>query len=490
MGSQASSGGRPIIFLVVRVALVLLLAVALTGSAVAREKRTGSLRIESEPPGASLWVDGEQVGTTPERIKRLAAGRHEIRLTYPKYEPYEETVHIVAGEEQTVTAVLTPRPGLLTITSAPPGGEIWVDGKIRAKTQWSGEVAAGEHRVIIRLPGRIPAEEVVTVPPAGERTVDVGLREGTNISVGDSNDPLMRRQDRLFRWPSEAEFEGKRGAPMVLVPEGEFLMGSPVTDEIASPAEKPQRKVHLEAFLIDKYEVPNGMYRRFLEDVATDGHKWCPPTAPPDKDHTPGTMAFWGEEWNQARQSVTEVDWWDAAAYCAWAGKRLPTEAEWEKAARGTDGRIYPWGDDPPGAFRQGNFADRSFLYRNPEWTEIVEGYDDGYAWPAPIGQFPRGASPYGAEEMAGNLWEWVSDWYDEAYYRSGHDVDPRGPRKGERRVLRGGSWNDIAWDLRAASRLHFLPGFRVNTVGFRCAMDAPQPGGSTPRTPLALAAR
>ncbi len=472
MQSQASNEGRGIAFLAVRVSLVLLLA--LTGPAVAREKRTGSLRVESEPPGATLWVDGEPAGTTPQRIKRLEAGRHEIRLEYPKHEPYEKEVRIVAGEELTVTAVLTPRPGLLTITSAPPGAEISLDGKIQAKTQWSGEVAAGEHRVIIRLAGRIPHEEVVTVPPAGEKTVEVELREGTNINVGDSNDPLFRRQDRLFEWPSVAKHGGKRGTPMVLVPAGEFLMGSPVADTIASPTEKPQRKVRVKAFLIDKYEVPNAMYRKFLQDVAKYGHTWCPPSAPPEKDHRPGTMAFWGEEWNQARQPVTEVDWWDAAAYCTWAGKRLPSEAEWEKAARGTDGRLYPWGDDPPGAFPQGNFMDRSFMYRNPEWTEIVPRYDDGYAWPAPIGQFPRGASPYGAEDMAGNVWEWVSDWYDEAYYRSGPERDPRGPRKGEHRVLRGGSWNDVAWDLRAASRLHYLPGFRVNTVGFRCAMNAP----------------
>jgi serine/threonine-protein kinase len=253
-------------------------------------------------------------------------------------------------------------------------------------------------------------------------------------------------------------------------------MGSADADLQAYATEKPQHRVRLSAFYIDRFEVTNAQYHKFLVDLADrkdDVHRDCDPSEPANKSHTPGLLSMWGREWNGSRQPVVEVDWWDAAAYCYWAGRRLPTEAEWEKAARGTDARPYPWGDDPPGAFAQGNFADLTFVERNPDWTWIVPRYDDGHAWTSPIGSYPRGASPYGAEDMAGNVWEWVRDWFAGGYYKDSPAENPQGPPMGTYRAVRGGSWNDIAWDLRSASRLKLKPGFRVRTVGFRCARDA-----------------
>lgn len=242
-------------------------------------------------------------------------------------------------------------------------------------------------------------------------------------------------------------------ASMVLVPAGGFLMGSDTGD----PDERPQRRIYLDAFEIDRYEVTNLQYRRFL--VAT-GHE--PPQPWPGRyvAFLPARDPDWrGTDYpaGEATYPVVAVNWEDAAAYCAWAGKRLPTEAEWEKAARGIDGRSYPWGDRWD--------VDRA----NVGETDI--GYTQ------PVGSHPGGASPYGALDMAGNAWEWVADLYDRAYYTFAPDRNPLGPASGTgERILRGGTWDSPSHHARASYRnaTHcFGPNYRA---GFRCARNVGSP--------------
>ena len=222
---------------------------------------------------------------------------------------------------------------------------------------------------------------------------------------------------------------------MVVVPAGEFMMGSPTGDS----DEQPAHKVYVDAFSMDVYEVTVGQYAAFLQAKGID---------PPSDWKTMNQPAH-------QKRPVANVDWADAAAYCKWAGKRLPTEAEWEKAARGTDGRLYPWGNDPPTPLHA-NFG-------KPDWNN--------HGVLTPVGTFEGGKSPYGIYDMAGNVWEWVSDWYDYNYYKTSPSQNPTGPPMGGYKVIRGGSWNSNQRNLRSSDRYWDPPSFRsLYFPGFRCA--------------------
>lgn len=240
---------------------------------------------------------------------------------------------------------------------------------------------------------------------------------------------------------SAPEFTGKDGAPMVLVPAGEFSMGSPD----GASDERPVHQVQLDAYYIDKFEVTTGRYAQFLKGVKRK---------PPDKWNEVNFTFDWA-------RPVVGVDWSDAEAYCRWAGKRLPTEAEWEKAARGTDGRKYPWGMDEP-----------SDDLANYDWDSRRTWR--GYTTLTPVGSYDTGKSPYFMYDAGGNAWEWVADWYSPNTYQNRLDRNPKGPPTGGTRVTRGGSWADKAYSIRATNRRGVQPSERYRDLGFRCAQDAP----------------
>jgi len=249
---------------------------------------------------------------------------------------------------------------------------------------------------------------------------------------------------------------------MVLIPAGPFQMGSTTGDV----DEAPVHTVELDAFYIDQHEVTNAEYQAFVTATGYPAPRGIGYTAVYEllkHDYEP-----WRDSgFNHPHQPVTTVTWFDAVAYCEWAGKRLPTEAEWEKAARGDleDAR-YPWGSAEPDN-TAANFADSQTEF---EWRST--NVNDGFLFTAPVGTFPPNG--YGLFDMAGNVWEWCADWYSPTYYAESPRRNPKGPYTGERRVLRGGTWYRAAHTLRNAERVSDFPENSLNVVGFRCAMDAP----------------
>jgi formylglycine-generating enzyme required for sulfatase activity len=320
-------------------------------------------------------------------------------------------------------------------------------------------VPAGSHRIVARKDGH----------KEWQRDVQVAANQRAEIVI--DIEPLGPQK----------VVKGDDGAEMVLVPAGAFTMGSDPAEvdrfvegcKKAGVAEQtckqwgnretPRHRVTLDAFHIDRYEVTNALFERFVRATShqttaeregkgfvyhqkdgklqweeVNGAAWRTPSGP-------GTSA-------PGDHPVVQVSWHDADGYCRWAGKRLPTEAEWEKAARGTDGRRYPWGEDWDAAKANGTMSVKATTR---------------------VGAYPAGVSPYDVHDMAGNVTEWVADWFDENYYQRSTERNPKGPESGTTRVLRGGSWYGYAIRLRTANRLLNTPVNRYNYIGFRCARGA-----------------
>jgi formylglycine-generating enzyme required for sulfatase activity len=249
------------------------------------------------------------------------------------------------------------------------------------------------------------------------------------------------------------------GSVMVHVPAGEFLMGSKEGDPDAYDNEHPQHTVYVSEFWIDKTEVTNEQYGHCVAAGVCQALSDYVCQASADADNV---VLF-----NVADQPVVGVSWYDAQTYCEWVRKRLPTEAEWEKAARGTDGRKYPWGNSFDDC--KVNFCDAANCAFNHRY-----GGNDGYQCTAPVGSYPEGASPHHALDMAGNVEEWCQDWYDADYYASSPQRDPQGPSSGNRRVTRGGSWYSNQTFVRTTSRDWGFPHVGNQYVGFRCVSESP----------------
>lgn len=234
------------------------------------------------------------------------------------------------------------------------------------------------------------------------------------------------------------------GEEMVRIPAGVFLRGT----KVGGYDEQPERAIFLDAFAIDRFEVTNYQYQAF---VAATGHRKAAP---------PSRYAKNMSRMRGVNQPVTYVSWGDADAFCKWKGKRLPTEAEWEKAMRGVDGRLWPWGNT------------HDFLAAN--WGSIRDGFDVT----APVGSFKRDVSQFGVADGAGNVMEWVSDWYAEDAYRDLTERNPKGPDHGVYKALRGGGYTSTGSDVRITSRNRMVPDFRDETIGFRCAVSVEENGG------------
>ena len=242
---------------------------------------------------------------------------------------------------------------------------------------------------------------------------------------------------------------------MVLVSAGEFPMGSDKkVDKNAYQPELPRRNVYLDAFEIDKFEVTTVQFLKFV--LATN--------RPPLLDWRYDGGNF---QESMASHPVMHVSWYDADAYCKWAGKRLPTSAEWEKAARGEDGRIYPWGNQPAGPSRA-NFGRGGLSGPVRDRPERLLLYPPIIS----VDKYENAVSPYGVFQMAGNVAEWTADWYDPNYYKTAPNRNPKGPEKGTQKAFRGGGWIDSTPSVRPAQRNGTDPNTKMNWLGFRCVRD------------------
>lgn len=305
------------------------------------------------------------------------------------------------------------------------------------------EISATETPSPTATPSPIPTETATPTPSA--------TATSTATPTPDRYPPtLIREQD---------------GMEMVLIPEGTFLMGAAEDDFSAAPDERPQHEVRLPQFYIDRYEVTVEQYAAFLNRLgsyerACEGVDCAWPQELAGytsylsrQDIGDGTVQYFAVT-GYADYPVNHVSWFGAQTYCESVGARLPTEAEWEYAARGTDGRIYPWGNQTPDP--EGDLA----IFQSESYEELQ-----------PVDALPNGASPFGIFGMAGSMWEWTLDWYDENYYAESEVNDPAGPETGFARVIRGGAWpfNNQADRIRATNRSSLTPDFISSAVGFRC---------------------
>jgi formylglycine-generating enzyme required for sulfatase activity len=249
--------------------------------------------------------------------------------------------------------------------------------------------------------------------------------------------PAAAQLDRLRKFKKDPESAQAEQAPMGAIPAGKFWMG--VDGLQGLDDERPRHEVFLDTYAMDLYEVTVGRYATFLKSTGR-----LPPL-------------FWDTvDLNEHRdRPVIGVDWEDADVYCRWAGKRLPTEAEWEHAARGTDERRYPWGHETPVQSLANYAIGARFSYSQTLM---------------PVGHYEKGRSPYGMYDMAGNVWEWVQDWYGTNYYETSEERNPRGPSEGQFKVLRGGSWSELPKYLLTYGRFKLPPSTRNSYTGFRCA--------------------
>jgi len=304
-----------------------------------------------------------------------------------------------------------------------------------------------------------PVEKATETPKAAETPTEV---PGPSTAVDAETPPLVATLGGTWTRPID-------GMTMVYVPEGSFPMGSEEGDD----DEKPVHEVSLDAFWIDRTEVTNAKFAQFVEATGhetmaekggggyaysngewqkTEGADWQHPSGP-------------GSDLNGLEDHpVVHVFSYDAEAYCEWAGARLPSEAEWEYAARGPEGLIFPWGDGFDG--EKTNFCDV-----NCPFDHADQESDDGYAFTAPVGSYPEGESWSGALDMSGNVWEWVNDWYNENYYADSPERNPQGPDSGEGKRPRGGGWNNKELELLSSQRFaRFTNGNAF--IGLRCAVS------------------
>jgi len=479
----------------------------------------GDLVVTSDPNRAKVYIDDKLIDTTPLALKDIPVGSYRVKMELEGYEIWRDNVDVKHQQMAEVYTELEPKPGTLEVRSEPNGAKVQLNEEDAGVTPWSRWVSPGEvHSVAVSAEGYYPKSRMVTVQPGGKKVVSIVLKEipkGTLevksepsgakvwvdwkevgitpysglIVVNEEHTVIVSKEGYNFKRQKVAVQQeekkvisitlekslglpttiiGKDGAEMVLIPAGDFIMGSPEGE--GEDNEHPQHTVFLDAFYIAAYEVTNAQFKKFIEA----NPQWRKDTIE-GKYHDGNYLKDWDHTnypSGKANHPIAYVSWYAAAAYAQWVGGKLPTEAQWEKAARGgLVGKQYPWGDEL-------SHDDANYMGTG--------GRDQWSRTSSPVGSFPPNG--YGLYDMAGNVWEWCTDEYDSGYYESSPKNNPTGPKTTitfvddnftnvhPPRVLRGGAWSDSRTDaLRCAFRHRSAPAyithFGLGYVGFRCVV-------------------
>jgi len=351
------------------------------------------------------------------------------------------SVRIVSGEGDFIfapsprqdkpVAQTTARNQKVHITSEPTAATVYVDKREKGTTPLEFSLPSGEYelkvdhtgyqsfRARLKHKGSQPFSHHVELEALPHRELPRGLKV-----LSSEYDPVTKLPLRIMRAKDQAE--------MVLVPAGYFMMGY----NNGEADEQPSHNVKMSPFYIDRYAVSNSQFEYFIRVIG------------------PKYPKYWrSPHYSNTKQPVVGIDWTLAKRYCDWVDADLPTEAQWEKAGMGTDARIFPWGN------------------REPTPTIAFFAGSKQEEGPGNVDFFRNNLSPYGAEQLSGNVWEWCSDWYDRAYYVMSPKDDPEGPGSGKERVIRGGAWNSPASELSLTKRGYRPPSYRGPDVGFRCTI-------------------
>ncbi|HSH02766.1 MAG TPA: bifunctional serine/threonine-protein kinase/formylglycine-generating enzyme family protein [Anaerolineae bacterium] len=330
-----------------------------------------------------------------------------------------------------------------------------------------GEEGDGIEEIVATLRSQSALEEERRATFEAITTIELVVEKATVAATATAEAEPVAGEVRYFTLPTGQE------VATVWVPAGEFMMGSDVS---GLEDEAPMHLVYVDGYWLDQTEVTNRMFADFVAsndyETTAEGYGYSNIFAFDGEGWGQVTGAFWDSPEGvgsgivgRGNYPVVHVSWYDADAYCEWAGGRLPTEAEWEKGARGEDGRVWPWGNAFAG--RRLNYCDSNC---RSNWSDVSR--DDGQVRSAPVGIFPEGSSPYGALDMGGNVWEWTNDWYAADYYMREVYDNPEGPASGDVKVLHGGSWLAIVEDARGAARDTLAPFGSSDDIGFRCVRD------------------
>jgi formylglycine-generating enzyme required for sulfatase activity len=388
--------------------------------AALRNARAPTVAVAVETsPNAQIFLDGNLQGQADAQgiaAFKARIGAHTLRVSLPGKQDFEQSVTMGQGQSTRIMAPLADLAGSLRV-KALPGAAIWLDNSIRGTVGASGDlllggISPGAHPLRVTARGKLDDARTVVVAAGAETPVEVSLADALRENP----------QDGLkYAW----------------IAPGNFLMGCSPGDTDCSEPEKPAHQVTMPGgYWIGQAEVTVGAYKRF----AATGKVKMPPAAPK-----------LNRGWKKESYPIVDITWDEADQYCAWAGGRLPTEAEWEYAARG--GSLQA---------RYGDLGEIAWFKENAEGqTHEVAG---------------KHANGYGLFDTLGNVWEWVNDWYDPQYYQSSPAQNPPGPATGQQRVLRGGSWIVDPKLLRVSERYSIQPDARSDYFGFRCVWEPKTP--------------